>query len=243
MDNALVIGLSRQLVLRRALDITANNIANMNTAGFKLDSAVMAEQRSREAYHAHGPRDVGFVHSPHVLRDFSSGAISKTGRDLDFALDGGGFFTVFDGDTALYTRDGRFTRDTEGRLVTQTGLAVLDDQDEEIVLPDGGAVDVGLNGAISVDGQPVAQLGLVRFADNSQLVKNGEGLFENQGPAPLREEAVVVRQGALESSNVNGVQEITRLIEIQRSYESVSRMISNVEELRRRAIERLGRAA
>ncbi len=235
------VGLSRQLVLRRALDITANNIANMTTAGFKLERPAEAVDRTRDASHMDGPRGVAFVDHRVALRDFSSGPLETTGRSLDFALESDGFFMVRDGADIRYTRDGRFALDPDGRLVTQAGLPVLDDGQVEIFLPPGAAVVATSDGELSVDEQAVARLGVVEFDDRAVLTKERGLLFAAEGPPPPPAFDPKLRQGAVERSNVDGIREITTLIEIQRSYESVSRMISNVEELRRRAIDRLGR--
>lgn len=243
MDNLLAIGLSRQLTLRRSLEVIANNVANMNTTGFKRDVAQTLEDPTRRAETVDGPRRVAFTKADRVMRDFAEGVLVATGRPLDFAVDGEAFFTVRFEDGAAYTRDGSFNRDPDGRLVTQDGRAVLDEADQEIILPDGGVIGVTPDGELRVDDQPIARLGLATFADRAGLEKRGDNLFLNTGGAPLRLEQPNVLQGTLEQSNVNGVREITTMIEIQRSYASVTRMLSDLEDLRRRSVERLGRAA
>ena len=123
MDNAILIGLTRQLTLRRALDVTANNIANMSTTGFKLERPLLSEHdAARPARADDGKRDVTFVRDWGFMRDFSPGALEHTARPFDVALAGEGFFSVetAEGETR-YTRDGRFALNAEGQLVTAAG--------------------------------------------------------------------------------------------------------------------------
>ena len=180
-----------------------------------------------------------------LARDFGQGALSQTGRPLDFAIEGeGAFFKVQDGAGEAYTRDGAFTLDPEGRLTTQGGHAVLGDAGEIILDRTLGEPQVGADGTISQNGQPVGRLSVVRFDTLGVLEKGGDGLYRNaSNAAPVEANDARIRQGMLEGSNVNPILEITNLIEIQRAYESVTRMIENTNELSRRSVERLGRAS
>lgn len=240
MDNTLMIGLSRQLTLRRDLDITANNIANMNSTGFKLERPLHASVSQDPARHAHGPADIQFVHAWSNLRDFSPGPSQTTGRPLDVAITDRGFFQVKDGEATRYTRDGRFTLDEDGRLTNFAGLPVLDDRGGEIVLPlDQGEPQITKTGAILFNGNEEARLGVVDFDDVSRLQKVGEGLFSGPEAAANVMDAPALRQGATEGSNVRPILEMTRMIEITRSYTSVSKMIKEAEDQVSDAIRRL----
>ncbi len=245
MENAAYVGLSRQMTLRRELDIVANNIANADTTGFKVEQLLLGEELGERARNLYVRPGVSFVMDHGVGRDFGQGPLEQTGRVLDFAVEGeGAFFVVRDGAGEGYTRDGAFTLDPEGRLTTQGGAAVQGDGGDIILDPQLGQPSVAADGTISQNGQPVGRLSVVRFDTLAVLEKGGDGLYRNaSNAAPVAANDVQVRQGMLEGSNVNPILEITNLIEIQRAYESVTKMIENTNDLSRRAVERLGRAA
>lgn len=245
MENAAYIGLSRQMTLRRELDIVANNIANADTTGFKVEQLLVGtEIGDRARNHAVRP-SASFVLDKSVGRDFGQGALKQTGRTLDFAIEGeGAFFKVQDGQGEAYTRDGAFTIDPEGRLTTQAGDAVLGDGGEIILDPARGQVAVAEDGTISQDGELVGRLAVVRFDSLSVLQKGGDGLYRNaSNTRPIEATDVQIRQSMLEGSNVNPLLEITNLIEISRSYERISKLIENNNDLSRRSVERLGRVS
>lgn len=241
MENALLVGLTRQMTLRRALDVTANNIANMSTAAFKLERPLLSAHEAGQPARAADGGPINFVRDWGFARDFSQGRLEYSSRSLDVAIDGEGFFSVRtqDGETR-YTRDGRFTIDADGELATAAGHKVLDDGGATIPVPENGQeIVIDATGAVLADGGAVATLGLFRFDEVARLQKAGDGTYTADIPAlPVAEPNV--RQGYIESSNVNPIAEITRMIEVTRSYESVTRMLSTDEDLKRRAIEKLG---
>jgi flagellar basal-body rod protein FlgF len=243
VENAAYIGLSRQMTLRRELDIVANNIANADTTGFKVEQLLVGTEVGERARNAFVRPGVSFVLDNGVGRDFGQAALEQTGRNLDFAIEGeAAFFKLNDGAGEAYTRDGAFTLDPEGRLTTQGGAAVQGDGGEIILDPLLGQPTVAADGTISQDGELVGRLSIVRFDTLAALEKGGDGLYRNASNAtPVEAADARVRQGMLEGSNVNPILEITNLIEIQRAYESVSKMIENANDLSRRSVERLGR--
>ena len=246
MDNALYVGLSRQMTLRRELDIVANNIANAQTTGFHAEELVVETEPVRRAANLGVSGPARFVLAPEIGRDFSQGPLAQTGRPLDVALEGDGAFFRIGGDgPERYSRDGAFVTDAEGQLMTRDGLPVLDDGGSPITLdPQLGEPTIGRDGAINQNGQTVGRIGVVRFDVLSVLEKDGDNLYVNtSNEEPAAATDVLVHQGMLEGSNVNTLVEITSLIEIQRAYEATARMIENVNDLSRRAVERLGRAA
>jgi flagellar basal-body rod protein FlgF len=243
VENAAYVALSRQMTLRRELDIVANNIANADTTGFKVEQLMVGEEIGQRARN-HGIRGgASFVMDHGVGRDFGQGALRQTSRPLDFAIEGeGAFFTVEAANGEAYTRDGAFTLDPEGRLTTQGGLPVMGDGGEIILDAALGEPSVAEDGTISQNGLPVGRLSVVRFDELAVLAKGGDGLYRNVSNArPSDAPDVQVRQGMLEGSNVNTILEITNLIEISRAYERASKMIENTNDLSRRAVERLGR--
>ena len=245
MENAAYAGLSRQMTLRRELDVVANNIANADTNGFKVEQLLVGTEVGERARNAFVRPGVSFVLDNGVGRDFSQGALAQTGRSLDFAIEGdGAFFKLQDGTGEAYTRDGAFTLDPTGRLTTTQGQAVLGDGGEIILDSTKGEPSVGADGTITQEGEIVGRLSLVRFDSLGALEKSGDGLYRNASNAVASEaNDARVRQGMLEGSNVNPILEITNLIEIQRAYESISRMIENTNDLSRRSVERLGRVS
>ncbi|HWW12343.1 MAG TPA: flagellar basal-body rod protein FlgF [Brevundimonas sp.] len=245
MENAAYAGLSRQMTLRRELDVVANNIANADTNGFKVEQLLVGTEVGERARNAFIRPGVSFVLDNGVGRDFSAGSLSQTSRSLDFAIEGdGAFFKVQDGTGEAYTRDGAFTMDPTGRLTTKQGQAVLGESGEIVLDTTLGEISVGADGTITQDDQVVGRLSVVRFESLGALEKGGDGLYRNASNAVATEAPEAqIRQGMLEGSNVNPILEITNLIEIQRAYESVTRMIENTNDLSRRSVERLGRVS
>ena len=245
MENAAYVALSRQMTLRRELDIVANNMANADTTGFKVEQLLVGAEIGDRARNDAIRPSASFVLDNGVGRDFGQGALKQTGRDLDFGIEGeGAFFVVNDGNGEAYTRDGAFTLDPKGKLVTKAGDAVQGDGGDIILDPSRGQVAVGDDGTISQGGLLVGKLSLARFETLSALSKDGDGLYRNRSNTdPIEAAGAKIHQGSLEGSNVNPLIEITNMIEISRAYERVSKMIENVNDLSRRSVERLGRAS
>ncbi|MDB5456820.1 MAG: flgF [Caulobacter sp.] len=243
MDNALYVGLSRQQTLRRQLDIIANNVANIDTTGFKVEDLMVRTEPGAPARTAGGPKPIKFVIDDGVTRDFTPGAMNKTGGDFDLALEGVGFFRVNTPAGERYTRDGRFTTGADGTLQTETGAAVLDDGGGPIIIdPLKGPVTIAADGMISQGPELLGKLAVVRADDLSALRKDGDNLYRNISNAPLQAAPdVVVHQGMLEASNVKPILQITKLIEVNRAYESMAKMMDQTAELSRSAVERMGK--
>jgi flagellar basal-body rod protein FlgF len=245
MENAGYIALSRQMTLRRELDIAANNLANVDTAGFKVEELLIATEDGRKARNLGIDGPGRFVLDTGVGRDFGQGGLSQTGATFDFAIDGQGFFAVGGPEGERYTRDGRFATDPTGRLVTAQGLPVLGEGGSEIILdPAKGPPSVSADGIISQEGERVGRLQAVQFSALSVLSKDGDGFYvntSNETPSPATEARI--RQGMVESSNVQPIVQITNLIEISRAYEQMAKMIESSNDLTRRTVERLGRVS
>lgn len=241
MDNAIYVGLSRQMLLERELDVAANNLANADTTGFKFEEMI-AKSDSVPTPSANGtPNLVTFVAADSVARDFGQGPLTQTGSPLDVAINGKGFFQVSTSSGPRYTRDGRFQLDPTGKLVTQSGDAVQGSGGDIQLDPKKGPVAIAANGDISQAGQTVGKLQVVSFDTLSALSKDGNNQFRNDSNlVATPSTSAVIRQGMLEGSNVQPVVQITRLIEIARAYDSISSMMGDTGNLSQSAIQRLG---
>jgi flagellar basal-body rod protein FlgF len=243
MDNSLYVGLSRQVVLRREMDLIANNIANTDTTGFKVESLMEKTDPQQPAFNIGGATPIKFVTSDGVARDFGQGGLNRTGATLDLAIEGQGFFKVTTPQGERYTRDGRFRTDDAGRLVTQGGYPVLDEGGGEITLdPQKGQVTIAEDGTVSQGAEQIGKVGVATFADLSGLEKAGDNLYRNTSNLqPQPADSARIRQGMLEASNVQPILEITRMIEVSRAYESVAKMMDSQADLSASAIQRMGR--
>lgn len=243
MDNALYVGLSRQMTLRRELDVVANNIANANTTGFKVEDLIVKTDEAKPAKTLDGSSAVKFVLDSGVARDFTQGAMTKTGGDFDLAIEGKGFFRVQTASGDRYTRDGRFTTNPQGQLTTQSGNLVLDDGGGPLNIdPTLGPVNIGKDGTVSQGAVRVGKIAVVRPDNLASMAKDGDNLYRNTTNTTLQAAPdAFVHQGMLEASNVQPVIEITKLIEVQRAYEGIAKMMDNTSELSRTAVERLGK--
>ncbi len=235
-----MLALQGQRVQQRRMDVAANNLANVATSGFKADSLVMRFDDGTRAHALDEPSSVIFVRDITLMRDMRQGPIAMTGNALDVAIEGDGFFMVEGPNGPLYTRDGAFSLTGEGRLVTSEGRAVLNSGGAPIVFdPQGESPSIGRDGAIRVAGVEAGRIGVAAFAAPGALSKVGDNLWDAQGQASEPFEGVVL-QGAIEGSNVRPVLELTRLIEISRAYQSAAKIVSDTDDLRKRAIQTLG---
>ncbi len=239
MDNILMAGLSRQVALLRQVDALANNIANAATNGFKAEFIVEQPITRPPASSNVGPHDVVFNSTNVLLRDFGQGTLQQTGRDFDVALEGKGFFSVQTPNGIFYTRDGAFSLEANGKLVTSTGATVLSDAGSEIVVPLGTqSVKIMRDGTVQADETIVGKLGVFSVPDEQKLVPMGGNLFA-PGPQAATPTSTPILQGAIEGSNVQPVLQMTKLLEASRNYEALTRAMRAEEDLRSRAIQKL----
>ncbi len=250
MDNAIYVGLSRQMTLQRALDLTANNLANVDTAGFKVEHlSVMTDPETPPgASFGLGRDPIKFVLDNGSTRDFGQGSTELTGATFDVAIQGNGFFSVQTADGVRYTRDGRFGTDANNQIVDQKGEPVLDQSGSPITIdPSLGAPVIGNDGTITQSGRnggvnKVGRIGVTRFANKGALSKTGDNQFADDGTAgATAANDAVVRQGYVEKSNVNPVLEVTNLIDIQRAYERMQNIIVDTQNLSSKAVDGLGK--
>jgi len=241
MENQLYIGLSRQMALRRQLDVVANNIANMNTAGFRGERSLF--ETAMEAGGLKPTDRIAFTIDRSTYTDLRPGSFSSTDNPYDVALDGDGFLSVQTPDGPRYTRDGRMRRDADGLLVTANGYPVLDDGRQPITIAsEYSNVSIGADGLVSADGNVVARMALTRFENPQTLAQTGDLLFDAGAQAPLPAPNTRLVQGKIEQSNVQGIAEVSRMMNLTRDYQSVTKMVDEGQDLLRTAINRLGKS-
>jgi flagellar basal-body rod protein FlgF len=240
MDNTIYVGLSRQMILERELDITANNLANVDTNGFKFESMISNDDPVTMPTPGITPTTVNFTADAGVARDFTQGSMTQTGAPLDVAIDGKGFFQINTADGPRYTRDGRFRMDANGKLVDQGGDSV-DGGGDIVVDPKKGPVSISPTGLVSQAGESVGKISVVSFDSLAALSKVGNNQYTNASNlTPTTASTAQVRQGFLESSNVEPIRQITRLIEINRAYDAMASIMSSTQDLSVAAVQRLG---
>ena len=239
MENTLYISLSRQTSLWNQLDMTANNLANVNTAGYKSVAPHFTEYLSKSKNDEHLLDDrLSFVHDMGIVRNFSEGVLSATGNPLDVAIHDDGFFVLDTPQGERYTRDGRFKLNTDGMLTDARGNAVLDTNSNPIFFaPSETQINIASDGTVSTENGVVATIRVVRFADNQKLRATFGGMYESLPDNEMQDVLPSLEQGMVEQSNVQAVVEMTNMIQLQRSYENVQKMI-DAEFTRRQTVMR-----
>jgi flagellar basal-body rod protein FlgF len=178
-----------------------------------------------------------------VVRDTIVGAISPTGSTNDLAIEGEGYFVIETENGERYTRNGRFKIDAEGALVTESGKPVLDDGGNPIRLAGGEtSFEVSATGTVSTKNGPIAQLAIVNFENEQELRMEGDSLYSSNAE-PLPVEQARLMQGAIESSNVQPIVEMTQMMEVVRRYQSMAQLIQRRDEILRRAVETLAKSS
>ncbi|MBR0777078.1 flagellar basal-body rod protein FlgF [Bradyrhizobium diazoefficiens] len=248
MQNALLIGLSRQMTLERQMDVIANNVANANTNGFKADHSLFEEflnTNAREDNFTGTDRRVSYVQDRGTFRDLVQGPMQPTNNPLDMAIDGNAYFAVQANGGERYTRDGKFSLSSTGQLVTADGNPVLGNAgpitfqptDHDINIAPDGTVTV-LEGTAKTDSIR-GKIRMVSFDDPARLTKLGANLYATGSATPLADAKSSVRQGYIEKSNVNAVGEMSRMVEVMRSYAAVANLLQQQSDLHKSAIEKL----
>ena len=237
MDLAGYVALTRQSGLLKEIQSVANNIANLSTTGFRREGVVFAEMV--EALPTEGG-SVAMTAARGRYTDDMQGALVQTGGSLDMAIEGEGYFTVMTPAGERLTRAGAFARNADGEVVNMDGHALLDEGGGAIVIPfEAGHVGLAADGTLSVDGEPVARVGLVTVEDQTGLFRESGLLFRaDGGTIPLEDGRVV--QGFLEQSNVNAVGEMARMIMVQRAYEYGQKLMDGEDERIRLVVRVLG---
>ncbi len=241
MSNVPLIGLSKQIALQRQMDVVANNLANMNTTGFKSQQLLFQEYQMPVARDRSFPlldQKISFVDDWATVHDLSPGTIVDTGSPLDVALRGEGFLVVQTPAGERYTKAGSLGVSRDGTLVDPGGNPIMGTNGPIQFLPTETDINIADDGTVSSSAGVKGTLRLVEF-DEPQLVERyGNNLWTGVNPQPAI--ATTVVQGAIEKSNVTGVAEMSQMLEIQRAYQSVANLLQKHDEQRRSAIQKLG---
>ncbi|MEP3638568.1 MAG: flagellar hook-basal body complex protein [Paracoccaceae bacterium] len=238
MDSQGYITLTRQIGLMREMQVVANNIANSATTGFRQEGVVFSEYvrgMDQGESLSMGQANVGAT-------SFEQGTLTQTAGTFDFAIEGEGYFLIETPDGERITRAGSFASNGAGDLVTPDGYRVLDAGGAPVfVPPDAASITVGPDGTMSADGNLVGQIGLVVPVEPKDMTREGGVMFD-AGGAVLPAENARVMQGFVESSNVDTITQLARMIEVQRAYEMGQSFLETEDERVRRAVETMTRS-
>lgn len=236
MENIGYIGLSQQLALQQQMEITANNLANMSTPGYKAQQPLFSEYITN-------PRGGAPIHQSSnsgSYRDLSNGSLTQTHNPFDVAMQAEGFFTIQTPDGIRYTRDGGFSLNSERQLVNKLGFPVLNGNNEPLGIPaDATQIRITEDGEITSEYGTVGRIKVVEFENKQALTRLDNNLFDAGGQEEIIIEQPRMVQGAVENSNVNPVLEMNKMIEILRSYQMTQRMLQTDHERIRNAVQKL----
>ncbi len=238
MQDSLYVSLSSQIALERRLNTIADNVANANTIGFRATGV-----KFEDVVSGTGQKSVSFASSGDTFLSNAHGAMTETGNPFDFAIQGDAWFGIETPAGTVMTRDGRFSMNENGQLMSIEGHPVLDAGGAPIQLdPRGGPPTAGADGSLRQGDQAVGTIGLFNFDPGPNFVRYGNsGIVPSHEPEPVVDRVDIgISQGFLEESNVNPILEMTRLIQVQRAFENVAALMRQTESTTDDAIKTLG---
>ncbi len=238
MQDSLYVSLSSQLALEKRLNTIADNVANASTVGFRATGV-----KFEDVVSGTGQRSVAFASAGDTFLSGAHGAMQETGNPFDFAVQGDAWFGIQTPSGTIMTRDGRFSMNENGELLSIEGHPVLDAGGAPIQLdPRGGAPKVGADGGLRQGDRQVAAIGLFNFDPGINFTRYGNsGIVPPRQPEPITDRSDIgVAQGFLEQSNVNPITEMMRLIQVQRAFENVAAMVRQAGGATDEAIKTLG---
>jgi len=244
MNSGMYAALSGNLAAMRRMDVITNNLANINTSGFKKDKmtfeGLLASVTDPPAVPQSMTADP-ILQKENIFIDYAGGPVSQTGNPLDLALDGDGFFAVTTPEGTAYTRQGTFRLSSDGNLVTSDGYP-LQGQGGVAINIQGSHIEVDAKGQIVVDGAAIGALALVDFDKPYKMTKSGSALLVPSDPQAVPQTAAArVQQGHLEGSNVESISEMVQLIENSRYFEACSKVIKGYEDMSTKAANDIGK--
>lgn len=244
MNSGMYPAVSGSLAAMRRLDMISNNLANVNTPGYKKDKmsfeGLLAGNANPPAV-SQGMTADPILQKESIYIDYSSGPKSQSGNPLDLALDGDGFFAVTTPEGTAYTRQGNFRTSADGTLVTVDGFP-LQGAGGSAIRIQGSHVEINAKGGVTVDGTLTGAISVVDFEKPYTLTKVGNALFvpADSQAVPQTGKAQVL-QGHIEGSNVESISEMVQLIETERYFEACSKVIHGFDDIATKAANDLGR--
>lgn len=238
MSSSLYVSLSSQVALERRMETIANNVANMNTSGFRAEGV-----KFETALSTAGEDNVAFASGGEAYISRRAGPMNFTGNSLDVAIGGDGWFGLESPAGTVYTRDGRFHLTDLGELQSVRGYPVLDIGGAPVSIdPSAGPVSIGEDGAISQGGKQVGGIGLFLLPEDASLSRYDNSAVIPSKPATPAEDMTTnsIRQGYVEGANVNPILEMTRLIEVSRAFDNAVTAIQEADSMTQEAIRTLG---
>ena len=245
MENLSYVSLSQQVALFHQMEVTANNIANMNTPGFKSEGILFKEYVNQAGKTpARGGNTISQVEDYATYRNLLQGPMTQTGNKLDAAIGAAeGYFAIETPEGTRYTRDGGFSLNAQRELVTKSGFRVMSSSGSPVKLQeDARDITIMGDGSVSSEQGDIGKLKIVKFDNQQKLLPVGGNLFDAQGAAEQPLEHPDVAQGALEGSNVQPVMEMNNMIQLQRMFEAAQRIIMNDHDMQRSMIRKLTEA-
>lgn len=244
MNSGMYSAVAGNIAFMQRMDVIANNLANINTIGFKKDQMVfesILKKAKNPTLPAGSLTDGPVLPDFSVMTDFSPGSIKQTGNPLDISIDGDGFFVVNTPEGKAYTRQGNFHLDANGRVVTCDGYELQGGGGALTIT--GGKLEINGRGEVFADGQQVGTIELVDFPKPYNLEKKGSNLFVAGGPEVSEQPATGARinQGTVESSNVQPLLEMVSLIANTKLYEECVKTIQSYDQMANKAANDLGR--
>jgi len=245
MNSGMYSALSGNLTAMRRMEIITNNLANINTLGYKKDKVSFESVLAGSVYPPVVPQSTTadpILQRESITIDYAPGMMNRTGNALDVAIDGDGFFTVAGPEGPAYTRQGSFRMTSDGTLVTVDGFPVIGNDGKNIKVQ-GGTISIGVKGDVTVDGERVDTLKIVDFPKPYNLRKIGSALFMPEGSktVPLVATNAEVRSEYLEASNVDPISEMVQLIDASRYFDSCQRVILAFDGIANKAANELGK--
>lgn len=232
MDNNGYVALTRQMGLMREIQVVANNIANAATTGYRQEGVIFSEFVKTVDDGASLSMGYGNVRNT----SFTQGSLTQTGGTFDLAIEGDGYFLIETGQGQRLSRAGSFTPNGVGDLVTPDGYNVLDAGGAPLFVPPAAeVVSISSDGTISADGVLIGQVGVVTPINPGAMIREDGVMFRaDEGFEPTENPRVV--QGFVESSNVDAISQLARMIEVQRAYEMGQSFLDSEDERVRQAM-------
>ena len=240
MDITTALAASRLVAQQRAMDITANNIANANTPGYRTERVQFSDWIDKQPGSASTPgvKSISYTQDRATYRESQAGSITHTGNPFDLALTGDGYFTVNTKNGPRLTRDGRFGPMPDGTLADSSGNAVLDTMGKPIQIPpDDTQVSIASDGSVSTENGQVGKIGVVQSDPMKMQAEGATNFVANAPTKPVASPGIV--QGAMEESNVQPVLEVTRMMDNERQFQFVTQLVQAEGDRQQQTIDKL----